>query len=286
MDVTFKKLLSQSVSLLVKAGVDSPCLDSEILLAHALDCSREKMVTELERKVAPKQLERFQSLLERRCRREPINYIIGSKEFWSIEFKVNPSVLIPRPETEFLMLRLLELNQDRFSPSRILDIGTGSGNLAIIPALEFPKSRVVSIDISSAALETARYTACLHQVEKRIRFLRGDIFDDVFCKKLQNFDFILSNPPYIKTGDLSSLMPEIRDFEPNCALNGGIDGLNFYRRIIPFARDKLTVGGFLIFEIGDDQWPFVSKLLGECFFKSGFLPDYSGKPRAIFAQKD
>tara|TARA_B100000686_G_C16805020_1_gene989293 strand:- start:7689 stop:8591 length:903 start_codon:yes stop_codon:yes gene_type:complete len=283
---TVKNLLSWSIDRLTEAKIDSPRLDSEILLAHALACRREKVFMEPDRKIEIDPWRKYLTLLERRLSREPIHYIIGMKEFWSLDFKIVSGVLIPRPETEFLVQLLLELNPDRLVPFQILDIGTGSGALTVAAAKEFPKSQISSMDICSTSLDITRHNAEAHNVLNRIQILEADVFGDIFFQALGTFHFILANPPYIASGDLEKLMPEVRDFEPRHALDGGSDGLHFYRRIIPLSRNKLKPGGYLIMEIGDGQLSIVSRLIKDYFSDSGFLSDFSGKPRVLFARKE
>tara|TARA_B100000686_G_scaffold352842_1_gene456202 strand:- start:1047 stop:1580 length:534 start_codon:yes stop_codon:yes gene_type:complete len=168
----------------------------------------------------------------------------------------------------------------------ILDIGTGSGVIAIVSALEIPNSRIIAVDISSSALKMARYNATIHRVDHRINFLAGNIMDQNFCENLGRFDFILANPPYIPTGDLDALMADVKDFEPFVALDGGFDGLDFFRNIAPIAAQKLNSDGFLIMEIGDGQDQMVSKIVERQFSNAGILEDRSGQSRVIFVRKE
>ena len=284
MSWTVSKLLLWSVAQLAKARIQLPRLDSEILLAHALGCSREQILINSDQTVEFNQIQKCCSLVERRVLHEPLNYIIGEKEFWSLAFRVGPGVLIPRPETELLIECLLSCKMP--SNPLILDIGTGSGVIAIVSALEIPNSRIIAVDISSSALKMARYNATIHRVDHRINFLAGNIMDQNFCENLGRFDFILANPPYIPTGDLDALMADVKDFEPFVALDGGFDGLDFFRNIAPIAAQKLNSDGFLIMEIGDGQDQMVSKIVERQFSNAGILEDRSGQSRVIFVRKE
>jgi len=253
--VTLKSVLKEAADTLSSNGIERARLEVELLLAHVLELRKEELIIHPDRELTGPQEEKFQQLVERRCRKEPFAYIVGHREFWSLEFKVNSKVLIPRPETEGVLEHLLNLAGDETNEKtmRILDVGTGSGILAIVAALEFPKARVTAVDKSDDALETARDNALLHQVADRMDFLKMDLMHDWHLPDSSRYDFILSNPPYIPSKELESLMPDVRDYEPRAALDGGPDGLGCYRCIIANAFPYLKPGGYLIFEVGDDQ---------------------------------
>ena len=243
-----------------QAEIDSPRMEAEILMASALRLSREGIHLNPERILSKGEKSILRDLIERRVGREPIAYIIGSKEFWSLNFKTTPDVLIPRPATETLVETLLSLNDATSigQPPKLLDIGTGSGVIAVIAAREILDCQVTATDFSSKILAVARTNAETHGVCNTIDFLQCDMFAGI---PKTFYDFIVSNPPYIKTADLKGLMTDVRDFEPQCALDGGADGLDFYRCIVPRALDYLKGGGDLILEIGETQAKAVCRLL-------------------------
>jgi len=255
--------LKQAADTLSSNHIERARLEAELLLAHILKLRKEDLIIHPDRELTDLQEEKFQQFVERRCRKEPLAYIIGHREFWSLKFKVNPQVLIPRPETEGVVERLLKLAGDEADEKaiRILDVGTGSGILAVVAALEFPKARVTAVDNSGDALEVAQENALRHQVVARIEFLKMDLMHDWNFPESSCYDFILSNPPYIPSKELELLMPDIRDYEPQVALNGGPDGLACHRCIVTNAFPYLKPGGHLIFEVGDDQAGLVKQSL-------------------------
>jgi release factor glutamine methyltransferase len=287
--VVLKSVLQEAVETLSSNHIEQARLEAELLLAHVLEGRKEYLIIHPDQELTDLQEEKFQQLVERRCRKEPLAYIIGHREFWSLKFKVNPKVLIPRPETEGVIERLLNLAGDETSEKaiRILDVGTGSGILAIVSALEFPKSRVTAVDNSGDALEVARGNALRHQVTDRIEFLKMDLMRDWNLPKNDFYDYILSNPPYIPSKELEQLMPDVRDYEPRVALDGGPDGLTCYRCIVTNAFPYLKPGGHLIFEVGDDQ----AGPVGQSIQAHGGLDeieivqDLSGRDRVVSARR-
>ena len=220
--------------------------------------------------------------MERRLNREPISHIIGHQEFWSLDFVVDENVLSPRPETELLIETALNCI---YSPtSKILDLGTGSGAIAVTMAKEISECKVSAIDIDPKALNIAKENSERHGVINRIEFICADLrtSDWSGC-----FSLILSNPPYIKSEDIEKIMPEVRNYEPRKALDGGVTGLDFYRSIIPMAVDRLEENGFLILEIGHDQAYEVTALLNNfsCYQNIKVIQDYLGYDRVVKAQK-
>jgi len=263
-----------------------PRLEAEVLLAGALSLSREEIYRAPERVLSEAERSILQTCVERRLHREPMAYILGHREFWSLDFKVTPSVLVPRPETETLIESLLAMYAVTSvnGPVRILDIGTGSGIVAVVAAREIPESQVTATDFSSEALAVARENASAHGVFDQISFVQADLF---LGAPEPPYDFIVSNPPYIETGCMHDLMPDIRDFEPRTALDGGIDGLDFYRRIVPDALNHLKTGGGLILEIGETQAEAVSNLLHseEGYESIKVTRDIGGYDRVVSARK-
>lgn len=283
---TIGEVLHAAEHRLQEAGVDTPRLDAEVLLAAALGTSRAALIADADREVTPVQAMAFQAMIARRENREPVAYILERKEFWSLEFKVTPMVLIPRPDTECLLEHFLQIvKRDRIAAPRILDVGTGSGILAVVAAKECADATVTAMDLSDYALSVARYNAKAHGVEDRIHFVQGDFYREFW--EGAPFDFILSNPPYIARGALSALAPEIRQYEPKEALDGGEDGLEAYRRIIPLAAKLMRPGGYLIMELGDDQGPEVNRLISAngAFESIERFSDYTGAERVISARR-
>lgn len=224
----------------------------------------------------------FKVLLERRMRGEPIQYITGEAEFYGLPFGVTRDVLIPRPETEHLVERVLALAAE-FGHPRIIDIGTGSGAIAVALAHHLPQASITAIDLSPAALAIARENAALNAVDARIRFLCGDLLAPVVEER---FDLIVSNPPYVAETDRASLSVEVRDHEPALALFAGTDGLGVYRRLISTAFGAVAPGGLIALEIGAGQSPLVEALLTLAgFAQIDCTPDLQGIPRVLTARR-
>ncbi len=271
-----------------KEGLPTPRLDAEVLLAAALGIDRVRLYTHFDQPLRAEELTRFKEMVQRRLKREPVAYIIGQREFWSLPFKVNPDVLIPRPETETLVAEavgLLAAMKSEIGNPQILEIGTGSGAISVALAKEFPSADVLSTDVSRRALAVAAENAVRNGVQKHIRFLQGDLFSPF--KKGEKFHLILTNPPYISRGQFSELIPEVRDFEPRLALYGGEDGLDFYRRALPQVGDFLFTGGWFLGEIGTGQDPEILEIAGQnsALGNIRFVPDLAGIKRVFKARK-
>ena len=247
---TVKRLLDWTKPYLARMGAEFPQLDAELLLAHALGWKRIELYTRYEEEPSEAERAKFRELVQQRVKGCPVAYLIGRKEFYSLEFEVNRDVLIPRPDTECVVDECLRLAREVAEP-RILDIGTGSGCLAVTVAKYGKTAQVTAVDVSAAALAVASRNAAKHGVAERIRFLEGDLFAPLPAGEC--FDFILSNPPYIPHADLASLAPGVRDYEPHAALDGGPDGFAVFDRLIAGASDRLKTGGCLIVEIGSPQ---------------------------------
>lgn len=276
---TLQDLFRHGVGLLH----DSPqsVLEAKVLLLRAALLSDEDFFAAREAPLAAKTEAFFLRLVERRKEGVPLSYLTGTKEFWSIPLKVSPSVLIPRPETEILVEKVLELSsRDR---EAILDVGTGSGNIAIALAKELPRARVIAADISLRALNVARRNAALQKV-RQVDFIRSNLFSALRGTGAR-FDFIVSNPPYVSKRDWDELPAEIRDFEPRRALLAGESGLEFVRRLVRQAGTFLKPGGYLIFEIGDGQRDDVLALFGRRWTEIETAWDLAGKPRVITARR-
>lgn len=256
-------------------------LEAKVLLLRAALLSEEDFFAAPRAPLSSKTEAYFLRLVERRKAGVPLSYLTGIKEFWSIPIRVSPSVLIPRPETEILVEKVLELASREAED--ILDLGTGSGNIAIALAKELPRARVFATDISARALAVARRNAALHEV-RRIGFIRSNLFS-AFRKTGERFDFIVSNPPYVSRRDWDGLPPEIRDFEPRRALLAGESGLELIRRLVRGSGAFLKPGGYLIFEIGDGQRDDVIALFGRRWTEIETAWDLAGKPRVITARR-
>ena len=267
--------------------IDTPRLDAEVLLAQTLQVNRSYLYRRLQEAVPAAQKNAFQRCVVRRTQREPMAYITGHQEFWSLDFRVNPCVLIPRPDTEIVVetaLRLLA--SSRIAAPRILDIGTGSGCIAVALATELPHALIWAVDRTPAILSIAQKNARAHQVGQRITFACGDLLAPVPLGT-PFFDLIVTNPPYIDSQVLHTLQPEVRAWEPRSALDGGVDGLDFYGRLLYDSPDYLRPGGWLVAEIGETQKDLVVQL-GQKQRRLRFRTcgqDYAGRERVIVFQR-
>ncbi len=267
----------QAARARLAATSQNPRRDAEVLLAHVLGWDQAALLTHPERLLSPAVADRFESLLRRRLASEPIQYLTGAQEFFGLLLEVSPDVLIPRPETEHLVEAVLE-RFGREANARIVDVGTGSGAIAVALAHALPRSQVTAVDVSSAALEVARRNAQRHGVMERVRLLHSDLLAAIDSA---DFDAVVSNPPYIADGEL--LEPQVSNYEPHSALYAGPTGLEVYERLIPQARRVLKPQGWLVLEIGHGQQPALEALLSR-WRAVRFLPDLQGIPRVVEAQ--
>jgi len=275
--------LREGRAMLLRAGIESATLDAEILLCHALGVGREALYTAGEVDVRSRR--KYRRLLRERAAFKPVAYITGSKEFWSLDLLVTPDVLVPRPETERLVEVCLEFANGRDSTARvhILELGTGSGAVAIALAKEMPAAKIMATDLSPAALTAARRNAERHSVAHQIDFTCGDLFGPL---KRRGFDFVVANPPYVRSGELEMLAPEIRDWEPRAALDGGADGLRCYRLIADAAAGYLAPGGSVMLEIGADMGSEVARLFAATrrYTRETIYQDAAGRDRVFCAR--
>ena len=256
--------------------------DAETLLLHMLGRDRAFLIAHGDEVLTAAGAVRYYALIDRRLNGEPIQYIVGEAEFYGLPFHVTHDVLIPRPETEHAVEKVLELAA-QFKAPRIVDVGTGSGAIAVALQHKLPQASVVATDLSQDALEVARENAQRNGVADRIRFFAGDLLAAVSAEQ---FDIAVSNPPYVPEGDHAVLAVEVREFEPALALFAGADGLAIYRRLIPAAHAALAAGGFLVMEIGFTQEAAVRALLAETGFGGiEFIADLQGIPRIACARK-
>lgn len=280
---TIGGLLDWTARHLAKKGAEFPRLDSEVLLAHSLGCRRIELYTRYEEPASDEARTRFRDLVRRRVDGCPVAYLVGRKEFFALELTVDPSVLIPRPESEYLVVECLRLAKNIAQP-RVLDIGTGSGNLAVSIAHQIKDAQVTAVDLSPDALKTAERNSVKHAVADRVRFLEGDLFSPI--PQGERFNFILSNPPYIASEDLEQLPAGVRDYEPRLALDGGPGGYAILDRLIAQAGDYLNDSGHLIVEIGSPQEKHVREQIAaqSCFQLMDTIHDSSGHPRVLWAK--
>ena len=264
-------------------GVESPRLDAEVLLSHVLKKERIYLYVHFDEPLEQKELAAYRELVKQRVQRVPVAYLVGTREFMGLDFKVTPAVLIPRPDTEILVQAVLDRLQKSTgdqSSSVVLDVGTGSGAVCLSLLHYRPELQAVTVDISADALTVARENAAQLGVAERIEFLQGDLLQPVAGRK---FSAIVSNPPYIPAADLAGLEPEVKDHEPIQALAGGKDGLDFYRRLLQGGAALLAEGGFLAFEVGIRQAKEVAALAAaeSLLGRTEILKDYAGIERVV-----
>jgi len=269
---------------LEESGIPGAGLDAERLLAFELGKDRSHLLAHFQDSVPESSAERFFTRIAERRRGKPLQYLLGWQEFRDLEFEVTPDVLIPRPETELLVDAAVE----RFSEGNpiLVDVGTGSGCIAVATAVALPGASVIATDLSEDALLVARRNASRHNVSERIQFLSGDLLLPLGTLGLEEkLDCVLSNPPYVAERDLPVLQREVRDWEPRMALVGGPSGLEIYRRLLPQALRFLKPGGTLIMEIGYSMQPAIARLFDEAWTLEGMREDFSGIPRIVVSQK-
>jgi release factor glutamine methyltransferase len=324
--MTVLEAIQKSTEFLAKKGVESPRLQTELLLAHLLKLPRMKLYLNFERTLAPAEVDGLREFIKRRGQREPLQHITGSTSFCGFEIAVNRHALIPRPETELLaelgwdFLSKLEQSphlagghplpagrgEGRGEGRVALDFGTGTGCIAIALAVKCPSAKVVATDISADVLALARENAARNHVAERVEFLKGDNFaalqnvGQASClfpsekKKLETggtpvlrFDLIISNPPYIPSAEIATLQPEVRDFDPRAALDGGADGLDFYRKLAAEAKPFLKPGGKIMLEFGAGQADAIRKIFEtEKWVVEAVKEDYSHRARILIARRN
>lgn len=285
---TISLLLGKSAGFLGGKSSATPRLDAELLLAEVLGMERVDLYIHYDQPLNPDEVDRYRELVRRRSQGEPVAYILGRSHFRDLTLKVDPAVLVPRPETEHVVeaaLVILEADDWDAAPPEVLDIGTGSGAIALAVAAAFPDAAVTATDDSGAALELAAENAGAAGLASRVTLVHSDLFTDL--DPLHTFDIIISNPPYIAADEWESLPVDVRDYEPQEALFGGADGLDFYRRIIVEAHQFLKPDGSLIFEIGYRQADDVLRLLEEsgAYRQASVGQDYAGNDRVVIARR-
>jgi release factor glutamine methyltransferase len=271
---TIAQLIAEGAHLLQQAGVDTPRLDADLLLADALGVTRAYLYAHPEEEVPAPALDSWQVRLQRRLRREPLAYILGRAEFFGLPFVVTPEVLVPRPETEILVEAVIAKQ-----PQTIVDVGTGSGCIAVAVAVKLPQAQVWATDISEAALRVAEENAQQHRVAERVHLLHGDLLQPLTGMR---FEVIASNPPYVAEQERMSLQPEVRDWEPARALFSGADPLQFHRRLIAESHFHLREGGWLLLEVGMGQAEAVAQMMETAGYRQvRVLPDLAGTGRVV-----
>ena len=269
-------LIKNGTLVLKENKISSHRIDSEILLSTVLGKSREEILINLDEKINSRDIFSFKKLIERRSSKEPLAYILKEKEFWSKKFEVNESTLVPRPETELMLEKLIKIYKEK--KIKILDIGTGSGCILISLLSELKNSIGVGIDISTEALKIAKKNAKKHKINNKI-FFYNKSFTGIYDRK---FDLIVSNPPYLLTKDIRNLQEDIKRFEPLIALDGGNDGLDVIKKVIYKAKNILKFKGILALEIGRGQYKKVSKILKANNFKTEHIvKDYEENIRCL-----
>lgn len=276
-----RQALAQAIATLSNAGVDSPRLDAELLLAHTLEINRAAVLAHPGRRLTPKQLTRYRYLVDRRAAREPLAYILGQREFFGLDLKVDPRVLIPRPETELLVEEALRLAGEKPAP-RLADVGAGSGAIAVSLAVHLAVATVYALDDSGEALAVTAENARRHGVADRIHCLHGHLLAPL----PEPVDLITANLPYVATQEWEELAPEIHDYEPRAALDGGADGLALIRGLLAVAAPHLRPRGAILLEIGAGQGPPVLALARQHFADAEIElhQDYAGLDRLVIIQ--
>lgn len=281
--ITVLEALNLSTEYLNKKGIESARLNAELMLAQILNCKRLELYLMFDRPLDESELQQYRNYLSRRGNREPLQYILGEVEFYNIKLKVNNNVLIPRPETELLVEKIINDYSSK-NELRFLDIGVGSGNISIALLKNIPQAHATAIDISEEALALAKENSVINDVQQRMELKKFDILNDDI-KSLGRFDLIISNPPYVSADDFEKLEPELKVYEPKIALTDFYNGLTFYRKIVDMSHSLLNNEGRIYFELGKGQSEEVKKMLNEKGFENvKVIKDYQGIDRIIFGE--
>lgn len=278
--MTVLEVIQRGTDYLTRKGVDSPRLQIELLLAHVLQLPRLKLYLNFERTLLDGEVNTLREMVRRRGEREPLQHILGSACFCGLEMAVNRHVLVPRPETEILAERGWTFLNQRQNP-QALDFGTGSGCLAITLAVKCPSCHVFAVDQSSMALECAKVNTQRHQVERRVELVQSNGFES--CPSDLKVDLLISNPPYIPTAEIQSLQPEVRNCDPHLALDGGKDGLDFFRHIAAVAAPLLAPEARVMLEFGEGQESALPGIFSSPWQIESIEKDYTGRPRILIA---
>jgi release factor glutamine methyltransferase len=285
---TIQKLLNWVTEYLTNKGIDSPRLSAELLLSHVLGLKRIELYTKHDQVVGKQQLDQLHNLVQRAGGHEPVAYLVGKTEFYSLELNVTSDCMIPRPETELLVQRAIEFLRTRVGRQFVCDLCTGCGCIAVAIAKNFADARIIATDISDAALEVAAENIERHALKDRIQLLQGDLFEPVIPQlDVEKFDLIVCNPPYVSAAEYEVLERIIQDYEPAIALLAGSDGLDILRRVIEKAGDFLKPDGALMLEIGYTQGSAIEELLeqSESFKEIKIEKDFHNNDRIAIAGK-
>ncbi|MDA0589547.1 MAG: peptide chain release factor N(5)-glutamine methyltransferase [Planctomycetota bacterium] len=286
-DWTVRMVLDWTIAHLKQHGSESPRLDAEILLAHARGCQRIQLYTNYDTPLEPEQRAKMRELVKRRATLEPVAYLVGFREFFGLDFEVGPGVFIPRPDTETLVVTLLEVAKEMTSPEtlRVLDVCTGTGCIPISVAANCPRAIVTAVELDENVVKMAQRNAEKNNVASRVRILQGNLFEPLSPDA--QFEFIASNPPYVTDEEMDELQPDVRFHEPHLALRGGRDGLDIVRRLLAEAPSRLARGGVMLMEIAGEQAETVRQLYAETgqFEAADIAKDLGGRSRVVWARK-
>jgi len=282
--VNIKELLNRTDKFLSERGIESSRLDAEVLLADLLDMERINLYVKYDYPLRNSELKAYRERIKKRAKRIPAAYIIGKKEFMSLEFEINSSVLIPRPETENLVEEVINYcRENDLEDAQIIDVGTGSGAAAVSLAHYLPDAKIVGADISEAAVKTARKNAEKFDLCERLSMVKSDLLEGFISRDISGIDIIISNPPYISTEEMEELPPEVKN-EPRSALEAGKKGLYYYKKLIPQSEKLLKDGGRIFLEIGSSQAADVKNIFSEKWSQIEVIKDYAELDRIISAE--
>ncbi|SFH55995.1 peptide chain release factor N(5)-glutamine methyltransferase [Planctomicrobium piriforme] len=280
---TVRRILDWTIGFLKERGSETPRLDAEVLLAHARKCKRIQLYTQFDQPLTDEQRTVMRELVKRRANAEPVAYLVGHREFFSLDFLVKPGVFIPRPDTEILVVAAIEILKD-LPGADVLDLCSGSGCVPIAIAKNQLNAKVMTVELDPNVAAVTQANIDRHQLQDRVTLLQGDLFQPV--PGGSQFDVITSNPPYVQQGEIAGLAADIRNHEPHLALDGGADGLDVIRRIVEQSPAKLKSGGWLMFELSPEQAPAALKLVqSQGFVETGVKNDLSGQARVIVGRK-
>lgn len=281
--VDLKTALEIGIERLLKKEYNNPMLEAKLLLAYVLGIDKDDLFFRLSEEIPEDKLEKYYELLEKRASGYPVQYILGNQEFMGLEFEVGEGILVPRPDTETLVENIIKIAEEKYSGKliRILDMCTGSGAIAVSLAKYIPNSMVDAADISDKAVKTAEKNAEKNQTDDRLSVIKSDLFENI----KRDYEIIVSNPPYIETEVLKTLQTEVSEYEPKLALDGGEDGLDFYRKIIKESPKYLKEDGVLGLEIGYNQGKAVSELMKPFFYNIEIIKDLGGNDRVVIGFK-
>lgn len=281
--MNIKEILNRTDEFLSERGIESPRLDAEVLLADLLDIERINLYVKFDYPLKSSELKEYRKRIKKRAKRIPVAYIIGRKEFMSLEFDISESVLIPRPETENLVEEVISYcRENELKDAQIIDIGTGSGAVAVSLAHYLKDAKVVGVDISAEAVKIARNNAEKFELEERLSIVQSNLLEGFIKRDIKGIDIIVSNPPYISDAEMEELPPEVKK-EPETALKAGREGLDFYKKLIPQAGEVLKDGGKIFLEIGSSQAEAVKEIFVDNWQDLKVIKDYADRDRIITA---